>query len=103
MTKHNLPGKSLRKLAPLALSFLLLYAFIAFPAWATTEIIQYSYDNARQLVKTVYQTGTQLTTGYDNMGNRTMDAISVSGPPTISSPNVPGAADLHVKKRTFFF
>jgi hypothetical protein len=91
MTRHNSTEKSLGKLFPLALVFLLFYVLAAVPARSTAnETIQYYYDNARQLTKTTYSSsGTQLLYGSDNTGNRTVDAISVSGPPTDNPPYIP--------------
>lgn len=91
MTPNN-HAKSLNKPIHLSLVFILALLLATLPATAdTTETIHYYYDNALQLIKTVYQGGAQLDYVFDNMGNRTAMTESTAAPAN-NPPNVPTAA-----------
>ncbi len=70
MTRHSFTNRVPYSI-PILSACLIMCLVIALPARATTETVHYTYDNARQLTKTVYDSGlAAVSYGYDSAGNR---------------------------------
>jgi len=72
--------------------FLLFFALIlllsAASSWATTNVINYSYDKTYQILNASYDSGSNVNYVYDNSGNRLILSSSSSAPAN-NPPNAP--------------
>jgi YD repeat-containing protein len=74
------------------ISGFILIAFILFLSrfsFASTETIQYSYDDARQIRKVTYGDGTEVDYSYDGSGNRIAKTVTFAPIPTNNPPTAP--------------
>lgn len=79
-------------------SLVLLLLIGTYAAFATTETINYTYDEMLRLIKVQYGDGTVIDYIYDNSGNRLIKTTTLPGAPSdnppnaASNPNIPNGA-----------
>ncbi len=73
------------------LTFIFIFSIVLnpLPSAADTEMIQYTYDNARQLTKATYGDGTEVEYMYDGSGNRLAKTVTFAGAPSNNPPSSP--------------
>ncbi len=73
------------------LIFIFIFSMVLnlLPAAADTEMIQYTYDDSRQITKVTYGDGTNIEYAYDGSGNRIAKTVTFAGAPANNPPSAP--------------